>query len=246
MAFGLVSGSPVLRNELLVALPPDEIERLRPHMQHVSLVLNQVLYEVGAPIEDVYFVQAGLASVVADTRDNGQVEVGMVGRDGVVGATVLLAPEAVVAHRAFVQVPGHAVRVKAPALREAVEHCPILRDRCLRYIQVLLTQSAQGAACNARHELPERLARWLLMTRDRLDDDDMPLRQEFLAVMLGVRRAGVSVVATTLQSTGVIRQGRGRITVLDREGLEEQACNCYRVIEDARRRVMGGGKTRLG
>jgi CRP-like cAMP-binding protein len=130
----------------------------------------------------------------------------------------------------------------APALREAVEHCPALRGRCLRHVQVMLVQAAQGAACNARHELPERLARWLLMTRDRLDTDDLPMRQDFLAQMLGVRRAGVSVVATALQSTGVIRQGRGRIAILDRAGLEDQACNCYRLIEDNRRRIMDGAK----
>lgn len=240
MALGLVSGSPVLRNELLAALPPDEVEHLRPHMLHVSLVLNQVLYEAGAPIEDVYFVQEGLASVLADTLDNGAVEVGMIGREGLVGADVLLVPEAT-AQRCIVQGPGFAVRVKAPALREAVEHCPVLRDRCLRHLQVLLTQTAQGAACNMRHELPERLARWLLMARDRLDADEMPLRQEFLALMLGVRRTGVSVVMNALQNTGAIRLGRGRVSVLDREGLEEQACRCYRLIEDHRRRVMGGG-----
>jgi CRP-like cAMP-binding protein len=242
MTLGLISGSLVLRNELLAGLPAEEVERLRPHLRHVSLVMGQVLQEADAPVEYVFFPQEGLVSVIADTCDNGAVEAGLTGREGMLGASVLLAPEAPAAQRAIVQAPGHAVRMAAPALREAVEHCPVLRDRCLRHVQVMLVQAAQGAACNARHELPERLARWLLMTRDRLDTDDLPMRQDFLAQMLGVRRAGVSVVATALQSTGTIRQGRGRIVILDRAGLEDQACNCYRLIEDNRRRIMGGAK----
>lgn len=151
---------------------------------------------------------------------------------------MLLDPEAVSAHRAIVQVPGHALRMRAEALRVAVEQSPALRDRCLRYLQVLMIQASQSAACNARHEMPERLARWLLMTRDRVDMDELPMLQEFLAQMIGVRRAGVSMVTSALQATGVIRQGRGRITVLDRAGLEAEACDCYRFTEDHRRRIM--------
>lgn len=241
MALGLISGSlaPSLapRNELLSALPPEDVERLRPQLQHVTLVLNQVLYEQGGPMDEVYFVQDGVVSLTADTGDNGTVEVGMTGREGLVGANVLLDPGAVSVHRAVVQVPGHAIRMRTAAFREAVEHSPALRDRCLRHVQVTLTQASQGAACNARHELPERLARWLLMTRDRVDYDELPLTQEFLSQMLGVRRAGVSVVTTTLQSQGLVRQARGRITVLDRAGLEEAACNCYRFIESNRKRI---------
>lgn len=239
MALGLISGSLALRNELLLALPPEDIERLRPHLQHVTLVLNQVLYEQGGPMDEVYFVQDGVVSLTADTGDNGTVEVGMIGREGLVGANVLLDPGAVSAHRAGVQLPGHAIRVRTAAFREAVEHSPTLRDRCLRHLQVAMIQASQGAACNARHELPERLARWLLTVRDRVDTDELALAQDFLAQMLGVRRAGVSTVATALQSQGLVRQGRGRITVLDRAGLEEAACNCYRFIESNRKRIMG-------
>jgi len=196
------------------------------------------LSSYGALIEDVYFVQEGLVCLTADTGDNGYVEVGMTGRDGLVGASVLLDPDAVSAHRLLVQVPGHALRMRAAVLREAIEQCPVLHDRCLRYLQVLMIQASQSAACNARHEMPERLARWLLMTRDRVDTDELPILHEFLAQMIGVRRAGVSIVASALQATGAIRQGRGRITVLDRARLEAEACHCYHFTEAHRRRIM--------
>ena len=156
-----------------------------------------------------------------------------------VGLPVLLSPEPISVHRAFVQIPGRAHRLRATALREMAEALPTLRDRCLRYVQVMLMQNSQIAACNARHELPGRLARWLLMSRDRIDGDDLPMTQEFLSFMLGVRRAGISVVANSLQAQGLIRQSRGRITILDRAGLQEKACTCYRMIEHNRARIMG-------
>jgi CRP-like cAMP-binding protein len=231
------------RNELLRALPADELQRLRPHLAPVTLVVSQVLHEAETPIDEVFFLESGLAFLTADTRDHGLVEVGTTGRDGFVGLPVLLSPEPVSVHRAFVQVPGRAYRLRAAVLREMAGALPTLRDRCLRYIQVMLMQNSQIAACNARHELPGRLARWLLMSRDRIDGDDLPMTQEFLSTMLGVRRAGISVVANALQTQGLIRQSRGRITVLDRAGLEEKACTCYRMIERNRARIMGTART---
>ena len=129
--------------------------------------------------------------------------------------------------------------MRALAFREALAVMPALRDQCLRYVQFVMVQTAQSAACNVRHELPERLARWLLMCRDRTDSDELPMTQEFLSYMLGVRRAGVSVVANALQSTGFIRQSRGSLTILDRAGLEQEACSCYRMIEDSRKQIIG-------
>jgi len=227
------------RNELLRALPADDLDRLRPHLRPVTLVLSQILHEAEAPIDEVYFIEAGLASLTADTSDNGLVEVGMTGREGLVGVAVLLSPEPASIHRAFIQMPGRAFRVRATVFRELVEASPALRDRCLRYVQVLLVQNSQVAACNARHGLPERLARWMLMSWDRADSEELPMTQEFLSYMLGVRRAGVSTVANALQSQGLIRQARGRITLLDRAGLEARACTCYRLIERSRARIMG-------
>ncbi len=227
------------RNELLRALPAGELERLRPLLVPVTLVTSQVLHEAGAPIDEVFFLESGLAFLTADTGDHGLVEVGTTGRDGLVGLPVLLSTEPISVHRAFVQIPGRAYRLRATALREMVDVLPTLRDRCLRYVQVMLMQNSQIAACNARHELPGRLARWLMMSRDRIDGDDLPMTQEFLSAMLGVRRAGISVVANALQAQGLIRQSRGRITVLDRAGLEGKACACYRMIEHNRARIMG-------
>ncbi len=234
------AGSAGFRNELLQALPPDELALVRPCLLPVTLVLSQILHEAEAPIDEVYFLEAGLVSLTADTSDNGFVEVGMTGREGFVGITVLLNPEPLSVHRAFVQIPGRAYRVRAKTFRELTETLPVLRDRCLRTIQVMLMQSSQIAACNARHDLPGRLARWLLMSRDRIDGNDLPVTQEFLSYMLGVRRAGISVVANSLQAQGLIRQSRGRITILDHSGLEGKACACYRVIERNRARIMGG------
>ncbi len=231
--------APVFRNELLAALPMDELEQLRPNLHPVTFVLRQVVHEVGSPIDDVFFPESGLVSLTADTRDTGLVEVGMTGREGFVGTAVPLNAKASAVHQAIVQIPGTGHRMRAPVFRDALATMPVLRDWCLRYVQFVMVQTAQSAACNARHEMPERLARWLLMSRDRTDCDDLPMTQEFLSYLLGVRRAGVSVVANALQSTGVIRLSRGNLTVLDRAGLEEQACSCYQVIKDSRKSIMG-------
>ena len=240
MSFASGDSQPTIRNELLSALPPEELERLRPHLQRVTWVIEQELHEAGAPMEYVYFPDSGLVSMIADTGDSGFVEVGMTGREGMVGVAALLNPEAIAVHRALVQIGGGALRIRSDALRGVIEQVPALRGRCLRYLQFLMVQTAQAAACNARHELSERLARWLLMVRDRADGDDVPMTQEFLSYMLGVRRAGVSVIASALQSQGLIQQPRGRMAILDRAGLEKEACSCYRLIEGSRRQIMGG------
>ena len=182
-----------------------------------------MLHEPGTRIDDVFFMEQGVASLTADTEDNGAVEVGMTGREGMVGISVLLNPDAMATQRAFIQVPGSAWRMSAVELRRAVEQSPVLRDRCLRYVQLLMVHTAQSAACNARHQLPERLARWLLMSHDRVDGDDMPMTQEFLSPTLGVRRAGVSTAASVLQAGALIAYSRGRVSVRDRAGLEQAA-----------------------
>jgi hypothetical protein len=183
-------------------------------------------------------MEEGVASLTADTMDNGAVEVGLIGCDGLVGAPVLLNPGAIAVHQAFIQVAGAALRMKAAALRALAEQSPALRDRCLRYVHFTLVQAAQWGACNARHELAARLARWLLLTHDRVEGDDLFLTQEFLSVMLGVRRAGVSVAAATLQSGGLIEQARGRIRILDRAGLEAASCHCYAVVKQCREQIL--------
>src|SRR5215472_4548702 len=190
------------RNDIRAALPVTAVEQLRPDLTHMTLVSGQALYEPGDPIVDVFFVSAGVVSLTANTHDHGHVEVGLTGREGFVGAQVMLNPQPYATHRAVTQVPGGAYRMGSVAFRSAIDRSAVLRDRCLRYVETLMVQTSQVAACNARHNLPERLARWLLMVRDRLDDSNLPMTQEFLSVMLGVRRSGVSVAASTLQAGG--------------------------------------------
>ena len=227
------------RNGILAALPITDIESLRPHLHHMTMVSGQVLHEPNSPITDVFFVDEGIVSLAANTNDNGRVEVGLTGREGLVGASAVLNPEPYSAYRAFTQVPGGAYRMSTAAFRSAIDQSATLRDRCLRYVETLMVQSSQVAACNARHNLPERLARWLLMVRERIDSDKLPMTQEFLSVMLGVRRSGVSVAASTLQAGGLIRVQRGHVMILDQDGLAAASCDCYRTIQASRERILG-------
>jgi CRP-like cAMP-binding protein len=229
----------MFRNEILAALPAREIEALRPLLNGVTLISGQVLHEPDNPITDVFFVEAGVVSLTANTLDDGQVEVGLTGREGLVGVSVMLNSKPVSVHRAFTQVPGFANRMSSVALRAAVKQSPILRDRCLRSVEMVMVESSQVAACNARHNLPKRMARWLLMVRDRLDSDNIPMTQEFLSVMLGVRRSGVSVAANTLQAAGLISQSRGHVTIADHAGLAAASCDCYRIIRQTQDRILG-------
>ena len=227
------------RNHILAALPTTEIELLRPHLSRMTMVAGQVLHEANSPIADVFFIENGVISLTADTRDLGRVEVGLLGREGFAGASVLLNADPWSVHRAFSQVPGEVCRMSSKALRSAVEQSESLRERCLRHVEMLMVQTSQVAACNARHNLPERLARWLLMVRDRTDSDNLPMTQEFLSVMLGVRRSGVSVAASTLQAAGLVRILRGHVLILDHDGLATAACDCYRMIQQNCDRILG-------
>ncbi len=239
MPTNLKANHSAYKNDILKAMPAEVLDALRPHLMHVQIVMSQVLHEVGGPIDDVYFVEEGLVSLTADTQDAGQVEVGMIGHDGIAGLSALLVPGTVAYHRAFVQAPGFALRMRTTTLREMADRYPAFRDQCLRFQQLMMNEAAQSAACNARHELPKRLARWLLTTCDRLASDEVPMTQEFMSFMLGSRRAGVSAVATALSEQGMIRQMRGRMIVLDRGKLEHEACPCYRLVEDRRQQIMG-------
>jgi CRP-like cAMP-binding protein len=230
----------VPRNAILAALPTASLEALRPHLNQVTLTLGQVLHEPDSPIADVFFVQDGVVSLTADTFDNGQVEVGLIGREGLVGISAILNAAPLAVHRAFTQVPGSALRIAVPVLRSMIEQSPKLRDSCLRYVEMLTIQTSQVVACNTRHLLPERLARWLLMVRDRTDSDDLPMTQEFLSVMLGVRRPGVSVAASTLQAGGLIHQLRGHIRIANHDGLVAASCECYRMIASNQARILPG------
>ena len=223
-----VTASPPPANLLLSALPPAETSRLHPLLTRVRWVNGQSLHEAGERIEQVFFVEQGFASVVAQLDDGGNgVEVGLIGRESMVGYSVLLSPQATSYNRAMVQTPGGALRMSASALRGNLDALPVLRRRLFDALQVYMAQVAQTAACNSQHSLSQRLARWLLLAHDRVDGDELALTQDFLGNMLSVRRAGVTNALGVLQAAGLVDQRRGRVSIRDRSGLEAAACGCY-------------------
>jgi CRP-like cAMP-binding protein len=227
------------QNRLLYALPLEEYARLLPQLTPVRLGLKQVLVEPDAPIRDVYFPREGVCSIIADEQEGGAVEVGTIGPDGLVGIPVLHDAESM-PYRVFVQIEGHAWRLSADAFRQVIDERRAVRHLFLRYAQYFTDQVSQSVACNRLHTLDERCARWLLMTHDRVEGDAFELTHEFLSLMLGVRRAGVTVAMGVLQAADVIRYTRGRITVLDRQRLEEASCGCYHITRTQLDRLLGG------
>lgn len=225
-------------NRLLAALPDAVLDRLRPRLEETALGLKQVLYEADRPIEHVYFPRTGVVSLVIAMADGLMVEVGTVGNEGMVGTPVFLGAEKSPT-KAFAQVPGEALRMRAEDFREEIGSGGPLPDLIRRYTQAMVNQISQSVACNHLHSVQERMCRWLLMTHDRVGADEFSLTQEFLAEMLGVRRPSVTVVAGILQQAGLIRYHRGRVTVLDRAGLEAASCECYRVVRREYDRLLG-------
>lgn len=217
-------------NRLLAALPPEELDRLRPALETVRLGLKEAFYEEGRPAGHIWFPHSGVASMLNRVPEGRAVEFATVGNEGMVGVQLLLGAESMPS-MAFAQIPGAASRMEAGAFRAALDANPAFRALLLRYAMALLNQIAQSAACNRAHPIEERCARWLLMTHDRVNGDrSFTLTQEFLAQMLGVRRASVSVAEAMLQKAGLIRYTPSTMTILDREGLEAASCPCYGVI----------------
>jgi CRP-like cAMP-binding protein len=215
------------KNRILAALPQEGLDGFFPSLQPVSLAQRQVLYEVGAPLDSIYFLEAGVASVLTSMSNGSTIEVGMIGREGMVGSAALLGGE-VSAQHIIVQVPGAALKMPAAKCNAAFDQNSTVRAPMLRFIQALLDLSAQTAACNRLHHVEQRCARWLLMAQDRAENGLLPMTHEFLATMLGVRRAGVTETVGELQRSGLIRNHRGEVDILDRDGLEAAACECYR------------------
>ncbi|HWB48111.1 MAG TPA: Crp/Fnr family transcriptional regulator [Stellaceae bacterium] len=225
-------------NQILAALPSDEFERLARDLQPIDLPTRMDLYERSNPVEFVYFLHRGVVSMTTPFDNGTSVEIATIGPEGMVGIPVFLGADRMPSN-AFVQVAGHGVRLSADAFRRIIAMCPSLNHLLLRYTLALMDQMAQTAACNRTHAIEERCARWLLMTHDRVYANEFPLTQEFLAQMLGVRRPSVSIAAGMLAKAGLISYVRGRITIIDREGLEAAACNCYHIIADEFRRLVG-------
>lgn len=205
--------------------------------QAVPLKFREILVHQGDPIEHVYFIYRGVASLIVLMEDGRGAEAAPVGFEGMVGAEVILGEE-LSPYEITMQVGGDGLRIRTDDIRQAMQDDPLLRDVLLRFAQVQMVQAARGAVCNRLHELEERLARWLLHMHDWACDDHLYLTQEFLAYMLGVRRATVTVAAGTLQHAGLIEYRRGDITILDRDGLEEIACEDYFAIRDAFDRLL--------
>ena len=225
-------------NRLLSLLSDGDYERLRPHLSVVALDYRKSLYEASRPIEQVYFPVEGVASLVITTADGSGAEVGTIGREGMVGLPVCLgdrdAPSSV-----YVQVPGSALGMEAGLFRHELQRSPTLNLIMLRYAHAFFNQVAQSAACAHLHKVEQRCCRWLMMTRDRMPSDDFLLTQEFLGMMLGVRRTTVTDVMGALQKAGFIRYRRGHVSILDPEALRQRACECYDISKQEFDRLLG-------
>ena len=224
------------RNRLLASLASRDLARLLVSLKSVDLPLGTVLEEPNEPIKRIYFVESGFASVVAGTGR--AIEVGLIGREGMSGLSVVLGDDRSV-NRTFIQAAGSGFRMTAADLRSAMHRSTTLRLSLLRYAQVFSVQVAQTALVNGRAKLEVRLARWLLMAHDRFDRGPFPFTHRFLALMLGVRRPGVTIALQFLEGYGLIKATRGRITVVDRKGLEARSDPAYGVPEAEYRRLIG-------
>jgi CRP-like cAMP-binding protein len=225
-------------NRLLGLLPIRDYERLRPHLRRIPLEYRQSLYRANKPIEFVYFVEAGVGSLVNTMRNGQAAEVGTIGNEGLVGLPIVFgddqSPTSV-----YVQVPGAGLIMKAALFKKQLAQSASMRAVMLHYAHAFFNQVAQSAACNQFHSIQQRCCRWLLMTHDRMHSNEFLLTQEFLAMMLGVQRTGVTAAAGTLQRAGLIRYTRGNVTIIDRSGLMRLSCECYGVSKREFDRLLG-------
>jgi CRP-like cAMP-binding protein len=217
-------------NRLLAGLPDDDYKRLVPYLKLVPLPLKQILHKRGESIEYAYFPFRATVSLVSTLEDGSMVEVGLVGNEGIVGIPAALGDN-IATTTAMVQVAGSGMRMEASLLKSEFQRNGVLQSLLLRYTQALFAFAVQNAVCNRRHNVEQRLARWLLLVNDRIESKELPLTQEIISKMLGVRRAGVSETANHLQQAGLIRYSRGRISILNRQKLEGASCPCYGIIK---------------
>jgi len=220
-----------IHNLILNSLPKNEYSKVIPGMEFVRLKLHQVLHDAGDAIKSIYFMESGLASVLAVQPDGKSVEVGLIGKEGFAGLPVIVGLKTS-ALRIVTQADGTAHRLEVGALKTLMSECPKFHQQLQVFSMIFAMQSTQLAACNRLHEVEERLARWLLMSHDRIESDAMPLTHEFLGQMLGTRRSSVSVAASILQKAGMISYTRGSVTMRDRNKLKEAACDCYEIIQE--------------
>jgi CRP-like cAMP-binding protein len=229
---------PALQNHLLAALPHEEYLPLKEKFEAVSLELGEVIYESGDKLSHLYFPTTSIISMLYIMENGGTAEIGIAGNNGLVGYALFMGGDTTTS-RAIVQIAGNAVRLKSADAKKAFAEGGRFQELLLRYTQSLITQISQTAVCNRLHSLEQQLCRWLLINHDQLISNELIMTQELIANMLGVRREGVSVAATHLQSRGVIKYVRGTISILDREKLEAEACECYQVVMDEYDRLLG-------
>jgi CRP-like cAMP-binding protein len=229
-------------NVLLDAIPPDVRMDLDPFMETIELPRGQILHRPGQPIQDVYFPLDAMISVTVTMRDGRTTEVGAIGNREMVGVNAFMGGRETTQTEYVVQIPGTAKQLPADPLLQEFNHCKPLRDVMLRYTQAFIAQLSQNVACNRMHTIEQRLARWLLECRDRLQSENLSLTHEFIAQMLGVRRAGVSEAAAKFQERGLIEYGRKTARILDSPGLEAASCECFEVLRDEYDRLLDGDR----
>jgi CRP-like cAMP-binding protein len=221
---------PAPENHLLAALPDAEWQRWRPLLEPIDLPLGKVLYESGGTLSHVVFPTTAIVSLLYVMENGASAEIAVVGNEGIVGISIFMGGGSTPS-RAVVQSAGRGLRLDAQAVKEEFNAAGPVMHLLLRYTQALITQMAQTVVCNRHHSLDQQLCRWLLLSLDRLQGSELAMTQELIANMLGVRREGVTEAATKLQRAGLIRYARGRISVLDRPGLEQRSCECYAVVK---------------
>jgi len=232
------NGDEARGNHLLAALPTEAFDRLKIHLEPISFALGEVVYESGAHMEYVYFPTTSHISLLYTMLDGSTAEMGLVGQEGVVGIALFMGGETT-PNRAMVQGGGLAFRMKAKAMLVEFKRGGEFQHLLLRYTQALITQISQTAVCNRLHSVEQRLCRWLLMTHDLAQSDELQMTHEFISNMLGVRREGVTMAARRLQEMGMISYVRGHIQILDRKQLLAHVCECYKVVKDEHSRLLG-------
>jgi len=225
-------------NLLLASLTPEEHARFQSKLQPVELEQGKIIYEASVPIDDVYFIDQGMISVVSVMRNGDSIEVGTIGNEGMIGKWIMLGADSV-PYRHLVQVAGKARRMRVADLLEEMQPDRPVTERLHRFHAAFNTQVMQGMACNGLHSVEQRCCRWLLTTQDRVGSQELNITHEFLAQMLGVRRASVTEVLRPLQSDGLIRASRGKVTILDPKRLADASCECYGVIRNEYQRLLG-------
>ncbi len=218
------------KNHILQSLPPEDFARISPDLEPVKFASGETIYHSNSKIEYVYFPNHAMASVVATTSEGQCAEAGVIGREGIVGAEALMGTDTNF-NETFIQLPDGALRMKTARARAEFKRAGAFHDLSLSFIRLLMLQISQTALCNRLHTVEERLARWLLLCRDRSRTDELKLTQEFLGIMLATNRSTVTTAAITLQGGGLIKYSRGLITIIDREGLEHFSCECYRTVK---------------